>query len=1530
VLFLQFIGFSYNQFIQINQLPKNIYQAMNKKINLSKLLSGISKYVAVILLLQVKIAFAQSPNSFRMEAEDMQSLQGFEIEEYGFASGKKVVAIKNGITGELVLPFTGSNNRYKITIGYYDESDGKGSVELFVAGNSIRSFTFDATNNANFVYHLDDKRRELTNGFIEIEKGQEIKISSTKDGDELMRIDYLEFEAEDGIHHNPTIELISPITSSTYRIGDTAILNTSIEDGDGDEVDFVEFYANDDLIGIDNTFPFLLEWKNLQKGNYAIYAKVVNSNRSTAFTGITQISVFDGNEDNCIVPYLETEEYVIIEAENGEFGADEGWKILTDTAGYIGAGYIQWDNGDQFGVPGKGTITYKLKISTAGLYTFQMRNKINVFAPTNPQAEHNDFWLRSPDAQMIVETSNGISYPVNGFGVPSGANLMEDSRREGWTKVFSANVNAWGFDTRTKDYKGLPGPVYFNFASPGVYTIQISGRSVGHGLDRLGFELKNKPGTWGANTTLGETLCSEDIINQYPIVEIISPSFNQNFTSGTTEVTVEANASDASGSIAKVDFYLNNELKVSDNQAPFEFVLNNLQDSIFTITAKAYDNDNGLTSKSSVFSIGNYNLGNRAPDISLTSPFNGQEFQLGDDIFINSQVSDPENNLDRISYFANGKLIANKYNNETSYTWDPTEPGEYIISARAIDDFELTTEANPITINVISPNIFPTASISSPSFNTIFAEGEAIDIESNVADEDGTIERVVFFANGDQIGEVTAAPFNFSWTGATSGEYELTIQAFDNDGDSKTSDPVNVVVNVPPTISLDAPADNAVIAEGQNIVFEVNAADADGTVQKVDYLNGNELLASVTEAPFSYTLTQAAVGTYEIKAIVYDDYNITAESNTINITVNAKPQITITSPTNNTVVPFGESVNFTVDVSDSDGSVDRVVYFNGDTQLGESTAAPFSYTWENPAAGTYSVRAIVYDDNNASSISENITVIVNQLPEVSLLRPEQGDSFEVGQVITIEAAASDADGSIQRVEFILDGVKIGEDRTAPYIYNIGNLELGTYELVVNAIDDRGAVSSTEPFSIVLNFLPTVQITSPTSGISVEAGTVIDLEVEVADQDGDVVKVEYYSNDLLIATVEEAPFSFSWTDAPTGMQEITAHAYDDKNGKTVSEKVTVNVSLNVPPTVTLTAPTAATVIQDGESLEIRVSAVDGDGTIAKVEFYADDELLGEDDTQPYSFNWIAPAIGTYQVKAKAIDDKNASSFTDEIEVKVNEAPQVSISTPTAGENFIPGTTISILASARDTDGLVNKVEFMVDGEKVGESLSSPFTIDWDKTDPGIYEIMAIATDENGGIGESEAVKIYIKDPNVAAARLVSVTQDTTVAPQAIVPLQAVAEGGYEVSKVEFIVNGLVEGEDTESPFEMNLQVGADGAYEVQVRAYYQDNGVFESGITTVTVDRALSLEKGVNAEISMQVYPNPVANMAQLLFNLDKPQTVRISLTDITGNSIVNTTALNAKVGENTFQFSLENLPKGMYLLHLKAGDKRYVNKVMKQ
>ncbi|WP_026810752.1 malectin domain-containing carbohydrate-binding protein, partial [Arenibacter latericius] len=177
--------------------------------------------------------------------------------------------------------------------------------------------------------------------------------------------------------------------------------------------------------------------------------------------------------------YQENNGLVVMEMENLIFGAN--WSEETSETGFTGNGYLN-NQVDNFNTPGNGTITTKVNITTPGVYRFQWHNKIGTIAPSNPNTEHNDAWLRFPDADDFF--SSGATTGVEPKKYPGGSGktpVVNGATSGGWFKVYT-NTIAWNWDTQTSDNELQY--VFVQFDNPGEYTMEISSRSEGHLIDR--------------------------------------------------------------------------------------------------------------------------------------------------------------------------------------------------------------------------------------------------------------------------------------------------------------------------------------------------------------------------------------------------------------------------------------------------------------------------------------------------------------------------------------------------------------------------------------------------------------------------------------------------------------------------------------------------------------------------------------------------------------------------------------------------------------------------------------------------------------------------------------------------------------------------------------------------------------------------------------------------------------------------------------------------------------------------------------
>lgn len=92
---------------------------------------------------------------------------------------------------------------------------------------------------------------------------------------------------------------------------------------------------------------------------------------------------------------------------------------------------------------------------------------------------------------------------------------------------------------------------------------------------------------------------------------------------------------------------------------------------------------------------------------------------------------------------------------------------------------------------------------------------------------------------------------------------------------------------------------------------------------------------------------------------------------------NQPPAVSITAPASGSAFNAPATINISADASDSDGTVSQVEFFNGNNSLGIDNVSPYSISWTNVAAGSYTITARATDNQGAITSSAPISITVN-------------------------------------------------------------------------------------------------------------------------------------------------------------------------------------------------------------------------------------------------------------------------------------------------------------------------------------------------------------------------------------------------------------------------------------------------------------------------------------------------------------------------------------------------------------------------
>jgi Bacterial Ig domain/Secretion system C-terminal sorting domain len=116
-------------------------------------------------------------------------------------------------------------------------------------------------------------------------------------------------------------------------------------------------------------------------------------------------------------------------------------------------------------------------------------------------------------------------------------------------------------------------------------------------------------------------------------------------------------------------------------------------------------------------------------------------------------------------------------------------------------------------------------------------------------------------------------------------------------------------------------------------------------------------------------------------------------------TCSGRPSIQITGPSAGKIAPT--TVELKVNVSDTDGSIAKVAYFDGWNKIGENTNSPFNYVWQvSNKKGVASITAKATDNQGKSTFSTTVvyefdeqvsTNVTTSFPKNMLLYPNPSD-----------------------------------------------------------------------------------------------------------------------------------------------------------------------------------------------------------------------------------------------------------------------------------------------------------------------------------------------------------------------------------------------------------------------------------------------------------------------------------------------------------------------------------------------------------
>ena len=180
------------------------------------------------------------------------------------------------------------------------------------------------------------------------------------------------------------------------------------------------------------------------------------------------------------------------------------------------------------------------------------------------------------------------------------------------------------------------------------------------------------------------------------------------------------------------------------------------------------------------------------------------------------------------------------------------------------------------------------------------------------------------------------------------------------------------------------------------------------------------------------------------------------------------------------------------------------------------------------------------------------------------------------------------------------------------------------------------------------------------------------------------------------------------------------------------------------------------------------------------------------------------------------------------------------TVSASESGTSG-NITLSATASDAVGVTN-VEFYIDGVLRGTDPSAPYSVTFDSTTlaNGSHALTAKAYDAAGNVGTSAAVSFSISNsvPDTSAPTVSA----SATGSSGTISFAATASDNVGVARVDFLVDGVLKGSDSSSPYALAFDSNtvANGTHALVAQAYDAAGNVGTSSTVSFSVSNGASV------------------------------------------------------------------------------------------